>query len=500
MCSIAGSYSIKKTSQMLKTMRHRAPDDQNIVKSYPGGFHGKPFYSAMGRLSILDLKSPNLCPYIEGSNTLLYNGEIYNYLDLRQELQLKGYQFKTQSDTEVVYKAWREWGMDCLNKFNGMFAFAIITPQKIYLARDIAGEKPLYYRRQPEFEFASEAKALGGQLVNSEFFETFQHCFGETLYKGVKELLPGHYAIYDLWSQRLDVKRWWEFKPRYINPETALDELEDLLKDAINIRTKADVPYGLYFSGGVDSSLIDNFHQFEHKFTFDPTKDYRKDFDKNIEKILYHLDFPVGSFSPYALYSLAREASKKVKVVLSGEGADEVFGGYIRYMPVATQYQMTKRYPSYNELFSKSGQTNFGQIFMETTYRGKNKEHLIELMQPFFTKYDPITAMQMFDFTYIMPSLLQMGDRMASAFGIENRCPFLDKRIIEFGLSLPPELKIWDFENKVLLKKLSRRKHLEIQEEKTGLVVPWNKWNNIPGYDRTAYFEAMLEKWIKTQR
>ena len=394
---------------MLQILKHRAPDDEGV-------YTDKKFSIGMGRLAILDLKSDNLCPHIEGKFVLTFNGEIYNYLELRKELISKGHLFKTMSDTEVLLKSFIEWKEECLDKLNGMFAFAIYDGEKIFMARDIAGEKPLYYTEEP-FEFASEAKAL----------------------KNPKELPPAYCATYNVSDETFHMKRWWRFKPRHINMESAEEELEWLIGDSIKLRTRSDVPYGLYLSGGVDSSLISTYHDFKHTFTY-KDGDYKKEFLEKAPKIYYHLDGPIESFSPFGLWKLAEEASKEVKVVLSGEGADELFGGYVRYIPNEFNRRAQQKFPSYKGMF-------------------------------------PYEDLGWKEFNGNMRELLRMGDRMSSAHGLENRCPFLDKRIIEFAFSLPPEAKIGGFNTKKILKRILKRRMPKYKNiEKEGLYCSVNKW------------------------
>src|SRR3990167_9267645 len=381
MCSIVGAKNEHLVKKMLSTMKHRAPDDEDI-------FVSSDFCLGMGRLSIIDLKSKGLCPYIEDDLVLTFNGEIYNYKELRKELEEKGYIFRTESDTEVLLKSYKEWGYACLDKFNGMFAFCIKDGKTLFLARDIAGEKPLYFSYGP-FRFASEAKALDWKCM---------------------ELRPATYMLYDLETETAKFERWWWFEP--VNIKDPVATLELLLEDSIRLRTQADVPYGLYLSNGIDSSLINTFHNFEHTFTYEDG-DYKEEFDSLFEKIVWHLDYPTTSFSPFGLWKLAEQASKKVKVVLSGEGADELFGGYIRYMPDALYEQARNIFPSYWKMFPVKQNLNY---WCWKEFHGNLRQ------------------------------LLRMGDRMSSAFGIENRCPFLDRRIIEFAFSIPPELKIRGFD------------------------------------------------------
>ena len=351
MCSIAGIINNKEIDikKMIVVQQHRSPDDSNY-------YVDNDIQLAMGRLKIIDLVSAGLCLYQDDNYVMSYNGEIYNYIELKNELIKLGINFKTKSDTEVVLKSFQQWGLKAFNKFNGMFAIAIYNKKekKIVLTRDIAGEKPLYYyQKEGTFAFSSEAKALVDVLPVTEnkdtnFFESFQHCHITTLWNEIKEIPPANYLIYDISNNNYSYKPYWEFKPRHINLKTCEEELEDLLKDSIKLRTRSDVPYALYFSGGLDSSLISTFHNFDYKYFFDSKLEWKDDFFENIKDIIWHLDFPVGSLSSFPLWKMAQLASKKVKVVLSGEGADEIFGGYVRYLPIAREYEIRENFPSYN--------------------------------------------------------------------------------------------------------------------------------------------------------
>lgn len=511
MCSVAGAKTKQEVEKMLKIQRHRSPDGINIEPAINSFATDKEpsFYIGMGRLSIIDLKSKNLCLYQDGYSLLSYNGEVYNYKELRKELIILGHKFETDSDTEVVFKSYVQWGVECFNRFNGMFALALYdhSTHSIILARDIVGQKPLFYRKK-DFAFASEAKALiteDTKLENDKFMDRMQHIYEHTLYSDVWNLLPAHYVIYRLDFDRLENPvKYWEYKYHYVNPKTALEELEHLLKDAVELVGRSDVKRALYYSGGVDSSILDELGDFDASYTIDPNSITPEEFEKIIKDVVYHLDFPVGSLSSYPLYKLAKMANKdRIKVVISGEGADEVFAGYIRYLPVANEYLMRSRYPSYTDLFSNIAQS-YSHLFSSITNRHDNHDesrYLIEgAFKGFLEKNDPITAMQLFDIQYVLPSLLQMGDRMASAFGIENRCPFLDKRVIEFGLSLPPEMKINNLETKVLLRQLIQRlscRNYTEEKEKHGLTIPYNKWIGKKGYNRSHYFNLIKDVWKK---
>ncbi|OGH63034.1 MAG: hypothetical protein A2848_02680 [Candidatus Magasanikbacteria bacterium RIFCSPHIGHO2_01_FULL_50_8] len=500
MCSIAGIIHGTGVEKMIGAQKHRGPDDSGFYKD-------SAIELGMGRLKIIDLVSADLAPYQEDEFVLCYNGEIYNYIELRAELAACGWEFRTTSDTEVLMKAWRHWGVRMFDKLNGMFAFAIYDKKqrKLLLARDIAGEKPLYYyHKGDQFVFVSEAKALQGvvplQHRSDRFFDAFQHVHIDTLWENVKLLPAANYLLYDLSNDTFEIKEYWKFSPREINRATAVDELEALVEDAVRIRTRSDVPYGLYFSRGVDSTLISAMHAFAEQFYFDNSQDWKDDFFKNIEHIVWHLDFPVGSLSSYPLWKLASWAQEKVTVVLSGEGADEVFGGYVRYMPIAREWELRQRFPSYStHLFGKYFRFfSYLDAYAAITARNDDVEFVRETLRPYFEQFDnPITAMGFADFKLIMPSLLQMGDRMASSHSLENRCPFLDRRIIEFGFSLPPDMRIDGLTQKVMLRQLLARRGQDgpLLDEKRGLTITFNQWFGEADWDRSRYFSLLKEKW-----
>ncbi|MEK7136987.1 MAG: asparagine synthase-related protein [Patescibacteria group bacterium] len=501
MCSIAGITSGNGIERMIDVQKHRAPDES--------GFYRDDYIElGMGRLKIIDLQSPGLAPYQEDGLVLCYNGEIYNYLELKKELQTLGWKFSTTSDTEVLLKSWRQWGTGMFEKLNGMFACAIYDTRthQLLLARDISGEKPLYYyQKGRQLVFSSEAKAfpkvLNVEEQDNDFFEAFQHCFLTTLWKDVFEVPPAHYILFDLPTGTKKLVEYWKFRPRDIQLKTAEEELENLIEDAVKLRIRSDVPIGLYFSKGIDSSLIADLHHFDFQYYFDHTDpNLQEEFFARIPKVLWHLDFPVGSFGFFGMWKLAERASKQVRVILSGEGADELFGGYVRYMPIASEYFLRKKYPSYEYLFGKHfGPEDYVDAFTRVTCR--NTEHfemVREILKPFFAMFpDPVNAMGFADFKLIFPSLMQMGDRMAGAFGIENRCPFLDRRIIEFAFSLPPAYKIDSLHQKVILRRIAAKHGLQdaIAMEKRGMSIPYNTWRNQPGWDRTHYFRFLQETW-----
>lgn len=503
MCSISGIIGrpdIKNLKKMLFTQKHRGPDQS-------GYFCQGKINIGMGRLKIVDINNKNLCPYEDKNIVLTFNGEIYNYLELKKILIKRGHKFFTKSDIEVLAKSWIEWEYSMFDKIIGMFAFALFdkNKQKIILARDIAGEKPLYYiKKNNIFSFASEAKALKNIYdlkinKNDIFYKNFQHCLTTTLWKDLYELPAAHYLEYNIKNHKIKINEYWKLKKTKIFYNDINAQFEELLTNSIKLRTANEVPYGLYYSKGVDSTLISALHKFENKFYFNDNKNWKKEFDKKISKICYHLDFPVGSLSSFPLWKLAEMAQKKVKVVLSGEGADEIFGGYVRYLPIAREWELNKNFPSYKFLFNKF-YPNFLDGFSKITLRNKDHNYVKELFKPIFESFDdPINAMGYCDFKFVMPSLLQMGDRMASAFGIENRCPFLDKNIINFGFNLKPNYKINNLNQKILLKVLLEKKGKLnlIEKEKKGLSIKFNQWFKRNDWDRTHYFSVLNKTWSK---
>ena len=397
---------------------------------------------------------------------------------------------------------------DVFNKINGMFACVIYDKKnsKIILARDFAGEKPLYYYSDgKDFLFSSEAKAIHSvkslTYQPNTFYFAFQHCLDNTLFKNLKQLKAGTFAIYDIKNQELNIVEYWEFKPRKIQVKSASEELEYLLMNSMKLRTDVEVDFGIYLSDGLDSNLLHTFSEYNgHEYYFDDSLDWKNEFYYQLENIVYHLDFPVGSLSSFPLWKLAQQASKDVKVVISGEGADELFGGYVRYLPIARQWELENKFPSYKPLFLKY-YNSYLENFSQLTARDDSLHEFVysELNQYFDLFEDPINAMGFADFKLVMPSLLQMGDRMAGAFGIENRCPFLDKNIVEFAFSLPSHLKIENLNQKILLRQVSRKRgqRTGLSIEKKGLTITFNKWFNRNDWNRNHYFQLLHQKWVE---
>ena len=387
MCGILGTLSFSNTVDeqrlvsMRDTMPYRGPDSNGIwisSNSHCGLAHL--------RLSILDPTPAGHQPRVEehGRFVISYNGEVYNYIEIRAELQKKGYTFETGTDTEVILSAYIEWGEDCLNRFNGMFAIAIYDneTETLFLARDRLGIKPLYYYQdEHEFIFASETKAILKGLnalpeLNIDLIDdymSFGYIPGEnTLHKGIKRLMPGYYAV--ITRERFVTEQWWDLEfnsSEEKDEEFYLKESKRLLESAIDLRLRSDVPLGIFLSGGIDSSAVVGLLADKVKEplkTFSIAYDFGKNFDETqyarmvaekfgtdhhelkitpqqfadfIPEYIHLMDEPVTEAAAISLFFVSKLAKEKVTVALSGEGSDEIFAGYdlYQYMNVLEKYR-----------------------------------------------------------------------------------------------------------------------------------------------------------------
>lgn len=387
MCGIIGTLNYsnavnaERIIRMRDTMSYRGPDSNGVWLStnrYCGLAHL--------RLSILDPTPAGHQPRVHNSDryVISYNGEVYNYIEIRAELQEKGYVFETGTDTEVILQAFVHWGKSCLSRFNGMFAIAIFDNemQELFLARDRLGIKPVYYYQDSkEFIFASEAKAILEGLedipeLNVELIDdymSFGYIPGEnTLHKGIKRLMPGHYAV--ITRERFVTEQWWDLEFNSFeekDEEFYLKESKRLLESAIDLRLRSDVPLGIFLSGGIDSSAVVGLLADKVKEplkTFSIAYDFGKNFDETkyarmvaekfgtdhhelkitpqqfadfIPEYIHLMDEPVTEAAAISLFFVSKLAKEKVTVALSGEGSDEIFAGYdlYQYMNVLEKYR-----------------------------------------------------------------------------------------------------------------------------------------------------------------
>jgi asparagine synthase (glutamine-hydrolysing) len=569
MCGIAGIVSLDGTpiprldpalGVLDRLIAHRGPDGHGAWTS-PCGTAGL----VHRRLAIIDLskaaRQPMLAP---GPAAITYNGEIYNYLELR-ELLAAGWRYRSNSDTECILAAYHRYGEDCLGRLRGMFAFALWDGRRrrLFCARDRFGIKPFYYATIGNlFVFASEAKALLPFLPEiatdpsalAEYL-TFQYTLGETsLFAGIKQLMPGHalsvengeVRTWRYWDVRYDID--FEHNDRYFERR-----LVELLDDAIRVHLRSDVPVGAYLSGGLDSSLIailagrtgrgiDNC--FHGRFTGFPGYDESVfaeaavarigarlhtiditagHFRDHIADVIYHLDFPVAGPGSFPQFMVSRLAGHHLKVVLGGQGGDEVFGGYARYLlayfeqcikaaldgtyrngnyvvtieSIVPNLGLLREYkPLMSEfwregLFGALDERYFRLVDRSTDMRDEVDWQLLDKTRVFETfsnifnnqanvqKEAYFDKMTHFDFKCLLPALLQVEDRMSMAHGLESRVPLLDHPLIEFLATVPADVKFAGGRMKNLLK-LAYRHELPIEiaerRDKMGFPVPLKEW------------------------
>ena len=549
----------RRIGVMNDLLRHRGPDGEGAWQHEKGCVG-----LAHRRLSIIDLSTGDQPMKDEAGNWITYNGEVYNYIELRQELGEEN--FKTTSDTEVVLAAYRRWGKDCVTHLRGMFAFALWDEarQELFCARDRFGIKPFYYTTAGDnFYFGSEVKALLPFIDKIETdvegfkdYLAFQFCLaGKTLFKGIRELLPGHSL--SVRNGTIEIKRYWEvyYDLDFDHTPKYFDEcLRGLLSESVGLHLRADVPVGTYLSGGLDSSAVasiasrqsnGDFKAFTGKFSFSEDYDESRyaralaewrgfglheiditavDFVDNIRKVIYHLDYPVAGPGSFPQYMVSQLAAKHRKVVLGGQGGDEIFGGYTRYLiayfeqcikaaidgtindgnfivtyesiiPNLTALHNYK--PMLQEfwrdgLFEDMDRRYFRLINRAPLLRDEIHWNLLGDYSPFETfqtvfngnnvgKESYFDRMTHFDFKTLLPALLQVEDRVSMAHGLESRVPFLDHPLVEFAATIPSNVKFKDGTMKQVLKDAMRNELPEViveRKDKMGFPTPLTEWIN----------------------
>lgn len=533
MCGIAGIWGKGDIKKMTRVLTHRGPDDL-------GYYHGRDVKLGIRRLSVIDLETGHqpICNE-DKSVWIVFNGEIFNYIELRKQLREKGHRFYTTTDTEVIVHAYEEYGVDCLQEFIGMFAFAIWDrkDRRLFIARDRLGEKPFYYyQKNSRFIFASEIKSIVTQInaepdLDEDFWVFETAIENRTLFKDIYCLLPGHYMLYS--GQQITTKQYWDIPPErdsYHKESYYVEKLRWLIKDAVKIRLRSDVPVGVFLSGGLDSAIIACIAKPEKVFscryaygekydehhyarivakhvgskhiTVQPTA---KDFREEFPKVIWHIDQPIATPSPISEFILARTASQHVKVILGGQGADEIFGGYVRFLimleenrlakePILTNYIPLMRFFWSDKMFQDPERRYFDLI-----KRSEPKsDHIYEFYKKCFHKRSAlIDRIGWCDMQLTLPSLITMNDRAAAAYGLENRTPFLDHRIVEFAFQLPQELKINKYQTKYILRRAMRGivpDKIIDRKDKMGLAVPLNIWFNNELKDWVAQLKSDLAK------
>ena len=547
MCGIAGFMGqVENRADVIRNMTevitHRGPDSD-------GFFTDDNISMGFRRLSIIDLGAGHQPIYNEDKSLVLtFNGEIYNYKDLRKELIAKGHKFYTDTDSEVLVHGFEEWKEDMLPKLRGMFGFAIYNTKdnSLFIARDFFGIKPMHYTQiGNDFVYASEIKSILEYPKFEKKFNrkaldsylSFQYAVPpETFFEGVYCLMPGHY----LWYKDGEVETTRYFEARF-NPdeemteEEAVDRIEKVFENSVNAHKIADVEVGCFLSSGVDSSYVSTYFADQKTFTvgFDFGEKYNEiSWAKNLSEkigvehhthlisseefwdavptVQYHMDQPLADPSCIALYFVSRLASHYVKVVLSGEGADELFGGYTCYNDprVFKIYQtivphcirkairaICRKLPDIKgrdyliRACDKLEARYIGNAFM---YDYKQKQELLkdpsiatrpqDLTRKYYyrcRKYDDVTKMQYLDINmWMVGDILLKADRMSMANSLELRVPFLDKEVFKVASSLPTKLRCNKHNTKYAMRKAAVRHMPEAtaEKEKLGFPVPTRVW------------------------
>jgi len=519
MCGLAGAVNLVgrgpmapgEIHRMTAGIVHRGPDDS-------GTYIDDRIALGHRRLIILDLTTQGRQPMFDetGRTGIVYNGEIYNYLELREELKSRGHKFRSDTDTEVVLKAYLEYGIDCLSRFNGMFAFAVYDKAngKTFLARDRIGIKPLYYA---EFDgrlvFGSEIKVIlaypgfkpKADLTGVSSYLSYRYPIGDhTLFGGINSLLPGHYL--EIADGEVARKQYWDLPVIEDKADRGeafyIENIRSLLESAVRLRMRADVPLGAYLSGGLDSSAIvalmsrfagepvktftigfeeEGFNEFEyarmvadryltdhHEITLGSS-----DYIDTMIRLIRFKDSPLGVPNEPALHVMSRELKKHITVVLSGEGADEIFGGYGRIFRSPWDYQRLKQLAAaggdveseaalllrknlgekYGDRRFESELDHFLFLYNYNSWEDKERflhpqvlsafDHDLPLRNIFAAQMEKCERLDqhdkylwLFEKMHIL-GLLHRVDMTTMATSVEARVPFVDHRLVEFALSIP---------------------------------------------------------------
>jgi len=559
MCGIVGIIDYTKSSskellqEMTDTLHHRGPDDRGYdffeEKSYQLGFGHR-------RLSIQDLSTHGHQPMSYENLSIIYNGEVYNFKEIREELETLDYSFFSNSDTEVILKAFHQWGLKSVDRFRGMFSLSIYDKEKekIYIVRDRAGVKPLYYyQKDGLFLYGSELKAFYlhpkfQKAINKDALSLYLQ-FGyiqapHTIFQDTYKLKPAHYLEYDLKLNLFEIKPYWDIINFYnqkldISYDDAKDSLEQILIDSFSLRMVSDVPVGTFLSGGVDSSLVTAILQKNsdipiNTFTigFDDEKYNEAHYAKEIAKHLgtHHTehycskqdamdiipqlpklyDEPFGDSSAIPTTLVSQVAKKKVTVVLSGDGGDELFNGYTSYGLFEKRYENIQNIPFKSTIKNilnhipdpiiKMQQYNekyyLKYLKFKNTLEHQDIANMFKVSNSVFTKHEVekilkdsyffqkdmdyknlhnLEKIMVSDFKgYLADDILVKVDRASMSISLESREPLLDHKIIEFASQLPIKYKQ---DKKILKDILSDYIPKELFErKKTGFGIPINDW------------------------
>jgi asparagine synthase (glutamine-hydrolysing) len=561
--------------RMCDTIAHRGPDDEGLMCDGRVGL-------GMRRLSVIDIEGgAQPIANEDGSVVTVFNGEIYNFRELRSELEAAGHVFRTHTDTEVIVHGYEQWGDEFLARLNGMFAIAVYDRRnaRLLLARDPIGIKPLYYAWTPDcLVWGSEIKALlaSGRVARDldldalGQFIAWEYCPGEmTLLKSVRKLLPGRVLSLDLATGRREIRRYWHLP----EPGDAdgrddaywLDRVDDALRTAVRRQLVSDVPLGAFLSGGVDSSLITaamgdaitfsigfedpTYNELEHSTRVarhlgvrHVTEIIDADALDLFDHLMHFMDDPIGDSSIFPTYLVSRLARQHVTVSLSGDGGDELFGGYETYLAtgVARRYDALPRVlrkglvePAVGLLRptrAKKGLVNKALRFVEGVQHDPAMGHarwrlfLAEQLKSRLFTPDSLAVMEtplgahvaeLFEeargraplarslyvdlFSYLPDNILTKVDRMSMAVSLESRVPFLDNEIVALAFEVPDRLKVRDGVSKWILKRVAER-HIPREtayRPKEGFSVPLKHW--ISGAYRGLMDELLSAERIRRE-
>lgn len=559
MCGIAGivrfdrPVSKNEIESMTASLAHRGPDGEGI-------WVGRNAALGHRRLSIIDLETGRQ-PMCNEDETvwITYNGEIYNYRQLREQLSARGRKFRTHSDTEVIIHAYEEWGDDCVTHFRGMFAFGIVDTkkQRVFLARDHMGIKPLvYYEGRNCFAFSSEIQALRkveGAVLEMDLqavdqYLTLQYIPApRSIYHQVKKLPPAHRMSISLDGRQSEPEPYWSvgFRPnRSKNESDWLEELDAVLHDSVKSHLVADVPFGAFLSGGVDSGAIvaymaqilgapvktfsigfaeDEYNELkyaemmakrwgtEHHFEI-----VKPDALGILPSLVSHYGEPFGDSSAIPTYYVSKLARKHVPMVLTGDGGDELFGGYHSYLSWMTYLENDpgRHRPLWKKMGRKIAQRLFPQRYPPIPFHGESLDNWLSMisympgslrhnlwrkdyqsitkhpLEAFEKEYDrtqslsKLNRVQYMDLkTYLPFDILTKVDIASMVHGLETRTPFVDINVIEFALSIPEQFNMkkntkGEWEGKLLLKKAMKKYYPAelVDRKKMGFGVPLQEW------------------------
>lgn len=564
MCGFAGFTGYLENGKdvltdMMNKIIHRGPDSA-------GQYIDDKAYMGFRRLSIIDLDNGSQPMFNENKKIVItFNGEIYNYQDLRKDLIEKGHIFANNSDTEVLIHAYEEYGEDMLNKLRGMFAFVIWDSEKetLFGARDFFGIKPFYYTVvDGNIIYGSEIKSILAhpaykKEVNDvalENYLTFQYSvLPETFFKGVYKLMPGH--CFTFHNGEINIKRYWE--PTFEADESkSLDEfvkeIDDAMHDSVEHHKISDVEVGSFLSSGVDSSYVAAVANVDKTFTVGFGEDekyneigYAKEFSKyihkenfskvispeeywnSLSKIQYHMDEPLADPAAVALFFVCQIASEKVKAVLSGEGADEIFGGYNIYhnpADMASYFKIPRpirkavgavadKLPHKHGInYLIRGSKDLDERFIGNAYIFSEKERkdilsiktnapdAMAITKPFYDKVrdqDQVTQMQYIDLhLWMTGDILLKADKMSMAHSLELRVPFLDRKVMELAEQIPVKDRVTETETKYAMRlaALQACPPQTAKKKKLGFPVPIRVW-----LKEDKYYNIVKDKFTSPQ-